>query len=93
VPLQGSGSGIPLTPIWASKTNAAASFAGALLIGPAGTCALNTGFDPNKGAYRAGDYSGAQTDTDGVGFWLAGERATSIGGLCQWATHIVRGTV
>jgi hypothetical protein len=39
---------------------------------------------------RSGDYSGAQLDPSGVGFWLAGERALVIGGSCQWETRIVR---
>jgi hypothetical protein len=41
---------------------------------------------------RAGDYSGAQLDPAGTSFWLAGERALTIGGTCQWDTRIVRMT-
>ena len=39
---------------------------------------------------RTGDYIGAQTDpTDFHRFFLAGERATVIGGACQWETRII----
>jgi hypothetical protein len=47
--------------------------------------------DNPKGAgkTRAGDYIGAQTDpADFRSFWLAGERASAIGGVCQWKTQI-----
>ncbi len=37
---------------------------------------------------RTGDYVGAQTDPLGATFWVAGERATSIGGACVWQTWI-----
>jgi len=37
---------------------------------------------------RTGDYVGAQTDPAGVTFWVAGERATMIGGACVWQTWI-----
>jgi hypothetical protein len=39
---------------------------------------------------RAGDYSGAQLDPSLFGFWLAGEKAITLGGSCQWSTRIVR---
>jgi hypothetical protein len=39
---------------------------------------------------RTGDFIGAQTDpTDFHSFFLAGERATTIGGTCQWQTRII----
>jgi hypothetical protein len=51
-----------------------------------GTCA-ETLTNPD----RTGDYVGAQTDpSDFHSFWLAGERATSVGGSCQWQTRIIK---
>jgi hypothetical protein len=51
-----------------------------------GTCA-ETLTNPD----RTGDYVGAQTDpSDFHSFWLAGERATSVGGTCQWQTQIIK---
>jgi hypothetical protein len=41
---------------------------------------------------RAGDYSGAQLDPSLTGFWLAGERAATINGSCQWDTRVVKMT-
>jgi hypothetical protein len=67
-----------------------------------GFCLLETGFDSVRGTYRSGDYTGAQRDTDGVGFWVSGERATTFGTntfpndpdtsdpTCQWQTWINR---
>lgn len=37
---------------------------------------------------RTGDYVGAQTDPAGTTVWVAGERATIIGGACVWQTWI-----
>jgi hypothetical protein len=54
-----------------------------------GTCAdLLT----DAGQVRSGDYTGAQLDPIGVGFWLAGEQAIPIpaGGTCQWQTRIIK---
>jgi hypothetical protein len=44
------------------------------------------------GLVRSGDYSGAQLDPSGSGFWLAGEQAIQIpaAGTCQWQTRAVR---
>jgi hypothetical protein len=39
---------------------------------------------------RAGDYAGAAVDPALTSFWVAGERALSIGGSCQWDTRIAR---
>ncbi|HEV8307287.1 MAG TPA: hypothetical protein VGW35_06425 [Methylomirabilota bacterium] len=40
---------------------------------------------------RTGDYFGAQLDpSDLASFWFAGERATTIGGRCQWEMRIIR---
>ena len=39
---------------------------------------------------RAGDYAGAQLDPTLLGFWLAGERALTIAGSCQWETRVVK---
>jgi hypothetical protein len=40
---------------------------------------------------RTGDYFGAQLDpVDLRSFWFAGERATVIGGACQWEMRIVK---
>lgn len=44
-------------------------------------------------ADRTGDYVGAQTDpSDNTSFWIAGERATTIGGGCAWETGIMKVT-
>jgi len=43
---------------------------------------------PSTTVARSGDYSGAQTDPNLKTFWLAGERATTISGSCQWETEI-----
>jgi hypothetical protein len=40
---------------------------------------------------RTGDYFGAQLDpVDLRSFWFAGERATVIGGSCQWQMRIIK---
>jgi hypothetical protein len=40
---------------------------------------------------RTGDYIGNQLDpSDLRSFWLAGERATIIGGSCRWQTQIIK---
>jgi hypothetical protein len=45
---------------------------------------------PSTTTARSGDYNGAQLDPSATGFWLAGERARTISGSCQWATQIAR---
>jgi hypothetical protein len=51
--------------------------------------ALTTGTCPQTMSNRSGDYVGAQTDpVDFRHFWIAGERATVLGGVCQWQTAI-----
>jgi hypothetical protein len=46
-----------------------------------GTCLRDTG--------RAGDYSGAEADPDGVRVWVAAERSAQITGVgCGWQTRI-----
>jgi hypothetical protein len=74
---------------WGSKTSAAAvPTVGSLANG---TCALATEFDSTRGRYRAGDYSGAQLNpADLTTFWVAGERAASFSGVCQWDTRVGR---
>jgi hypothetical protein len=46
----------------------------------------------DRGLVRSGDYTGAQLDPVGVGFWLAGEQAIPIptGGTCQWQTRVIK---
>jgi hypothetical protein len=52
---------------------------------------LTTGSCAQTLTGRSGDYNGAQTDpSDDRTFWIAGERATLIGGECQWQTRIGR---
>jgi hypothetical protein len=54
-----------------------------------GTCALDVGYDRDRGTYRAGDYSGAATDPDGVRLWVAAERASHASGSdCAWQTRV-----
>jgi hypothetical protein len=54
-----------------------------------GTCARDATFQASRGFNRAGDYSGASVDPDGVRVWLATERARSIPGVgCGWQTVI-----
>ena len=51
---------------------------------------LTQGTCPRSLSNRTGDYIGAQTDpSDFRSFWFAGERATNIGGACQWETRII----
>jgi hypothetical protein len=54
-----------------------------------GTC---TDLLVDNGQVRSGDYTGAQLDPSGVGFWLAGEQAIPIpaGSTCQWQTRVIR---
>lgn len=53
-----------------------------------GSCAYQAVDNP---AGRTGDYVGAQTDpSDMTSFWLAGERATAIGGHCRWQTRVLQ---
>ncbi|HEV8676968.1 MAG TPA: hypothetical protein VGX21_23270 [Methylomirabilota bacterium] len=53
---------------------------------------LTVGTCPQRTA-RTGDYIGAQRDpVDNRSFWFAGERATTLGGVCQWQTRIIRVT-
>jgi hypothetical protein len=55
------------------------------------TFPLTTGTCPQEISDRTGDYNGAQTDpANFTSFWLAGERATTIGGECQWQTRIIK---
>ena len=44
------------------------------------------------GTVSSGDYVGAQTATDGVGFWISAEHAQVVGGVCRWATTIAKVT-
>jgi hypothetical protein len=40
---------------------------------------------------RTGDFVGMQADpSDFVSFWMAGERATTVAGSCQWQTQIMK---
>ena len=57
-----------------------------------GTCALATGFQASRNAFRSGDYTGAQTSTDNDSFWVAAERAEVLSGVCQWGTRVARVT-
>jgi hypothetical protein len=41
-----------------------------------------------KPSDRTGDYTGAALDPTGTTFWLAAERATTLGGVCRWDTSI-----
>lgn len=53
-----------------------------LAVTPAGACAL--------GDEGAGGYFGAQVDPGLRRFWVAGERAVTLGGTCQWQTWAAR---
>jgi hypothetical protein len=53
-----------------------------------GPAAITNGTCSQTLTNRTGDYVGAQTDPAGTTFWVAGERATSIGGACVWQTWI-----
>lgn len=67
---------------WTMKDSASTLFESASPF-TTGTCAQSSN--------RTGDYIGAQTDPSGVrSFWLAGERATTIAGSCQWQTQIIK---
>lgn len=69
--------------------NAGAAWAGVQTYAP-GTCSLPA-TAPSTTRARSGDYAGAQLDpTDITTFWLAGERATTIGTSCQWETRVAR---
>lgn len=53
-----------------------------------GTCALPES-TAGSGSARAGDYSGAQTDSaNAAQWWLAGEQAVTISGVCRWRTRV-----
>jgi hypothetical protein len=55
-----------------------------------GTCPM-TQFVINNTFTRTGDYVRSQTNpNDQLSFWLAGERATTLGGSCRWQTHILQ---
>lgn len=71
-----------LSTLWTMKESASTVFPGALPI-TTGTCAQTT--------RRTGDYMGAQTDPSDIrSFWLTGERATLIGGACQWEMQVIK---
>jgi hypothetical protein len=71
-----------LSSYWTIKALASTTFEAASPITD-GTCAQTI-------SNRTGDYIGAQTDpSDSNTFWLAGERATTINGSCQWQTQII----
>ncbi len=71
-----------LSSYWTIKALASTTFEAASPITD-GTCAQTL-------SNRTGDYIGAQTDpSDSNTFWLAGERATTINGSCQWQTQII----
>jgi hypothetical protein len=41
-----------------------------------------------KTTARAGDFTGAALSPAGDSFWLAGEHAALLGGICQWSTTV-----
>jgi hypothetical protein len=53
-----------------------------------GPAAITNGTCSQTLTNRTGDYVGAQTDPAGTRFWVAGERAIPIGGVCVWQTWI-----
>jgi hypothetical protein len=55
-----------------------------------GNCAYTPPPRPGTTGAPVGDYSGAQLDPTLIGFWLAGERAETIDGTCQWGTRIAQ---
>lgn len=81
VPFHRSSTGSYLSSYWTMKELAATRFESATA-NTVGTC-------PQTISNRTGDYIGAQTDpSDNLSFWVAGERATTIGGVCQWQTQV-----
>ncbi|HEV8714582.1 MAG TPA: hypothetical protein VGX03_17355 [Candidatus Binatia bacterium] len=73
-----------LSSVWAVKNHLET----ARFVSPS---ALTTGTCPQERSNRTGDYIGAQTDpANFTSFWLAGERATTIAGECQWQTQIIK---
>lgn len=80
-----SSAGAFLSSFWTMKDLASTLFEAASPV-TVGTCAQTL-------SSRTGDYMGAQTDpSDFQSFWLAGERATSIAGSCQWQTSVIKVT-
>jgi hypothetical protein len=71
-----------LSTFWTTKEAASPEFAPPSPL-TLGTCAQTR-------SDRTGDYLGAQTDPseDFRSFWVAGARATTINGICQWQTWI-----
>jgi hypothetical protein len=56
---------------------------------PASIIPLTTGSCAQTLSNRSGDYVGAAVDpSTHRRFWIAGERATTIAGLCQWQTQV-----
>jgi hypothetical protein len=81
VPFHISSASSFLSSYWTMKDDAAATFESASR-NTVGTCAQTL-------SGRTGDYIGAQTDpSDFTSFWVAGERATTLVGACQWQTQI-----
>jgi hypothetical protein len=81
VPFHRSSSGSFLSSYWTMKEFAATRFESATA-NTVGTCSQTI-------SNRTGDYIGSQTDpSDNRSFWVAGERATNIGGVCQWQTQV-----
>jgi hypothetical protein len=76
-----------LSSSWGLKNLAATSFTASGYT--TGTCALPPSL--NSTSARTGDYSGAQMNpADLTSFWLAGERARFINGVCRWSTQIIK---
>jgi hypothetical protein len=75
---------------WATKPYASANYGGATWLGQ-GNCLRDATYHAGdqRNHYRAGDYSGAAADPDGIRLWVAGERSAQISGLgCGWQTWI-----
>jgi hypothetical protein len=76
---------------WATKSYDSSSYADTGTYLSRGTCLRDATYQSGSGRnhYRAGDYSGAAADPDGVRIWVAGERSTQITGIgCGWQTFI-----
>lgn len=81
VPFHRSSTGSYLSSYWTMKEPAATRFESASA-NTVGTC-------PQTISNRTGDYIGAQLDpSDLRSFWVAGERATTLSGTCQWQTRV-----
>lgn len=79
-----------LSSSWSLKNDANPSYPAAQAL-TTGTCPM-TQF-PQGNFTRTGDYVGSQTNpNDLASFWLAGERATTLGGSCRWETRIIQVT-